>query len=90
MVTAAAPAAVRRVPAAESWGSFDDGIADAVEAEGFAVESAPDEPNADGQFSVEFSRVDQAARIDEIVIPLFRKVAELGGIYDGWGCSVSP
>ena len=61
-----------------------------VQAEGFAVESAPDEPNDDGQFSVEFSRVDQAARIDEIVIPVFRKVAELGGIYDGWGCSVSP
>ena len=61
-----------------------------VQAEGFVVESAPDEPNADGQFSVEFSRVDQAARIDEIVVPLFRKVTELGGIYDGWGCSVSP
>jgi hypothetical protein len=60
-----------------------------VQAEGFAVESAPDEPNANGQFSVEFSRIDQLARIDEIVVPLFRKVAELGGVYDGWGCSVS-
>jgi hypothetical protein len=63
---------------------------DYVQGEGYTVESAPDEPNADGQFSVEFYRVDQPARIDEIAVPLFRKVAELAGEYDGWGCEVSP
>jgi uncharacterized protein (TIGR01619 family) len=61
-----------------------------VQAEGFAIENAPAESNADGQFGVAFSRVDQPERIDEIVVPLFRKVTELGGEYDGWGCSVSP
>lgn len=65
-------------------------FADYVHAEGFAIESAPDGPNQEGQFSVEFSRVDQPARIDEIVEPLFLKVAQLGGVYDGWGCPVSP
>jgi hypothetical protein len=61
-----------------------------IQADGFAVESAADGPNAKGQFGVEFSRVDQPARIAEIVVPLFRKIAELGGVYDGWGCPVSP
>lgn len=64
-------------------------FADHVRADGFAVESAPDVPNQEGQFSVEFSRVDQPARIDEIVEPLVLKVTELGGVYDGWGCPVS-
>jgi hypothetical protein len=53
-----------------------------VQAEGFAVESGPGEPNADGQFIVEFYRIDQPARIDEIVVPLFRKVTYLLGKYD--------
>jgi Family of unknown function (DUF695)/Regulator of ribonuclease activity B len=61
-----------------------------VQAEGFAIENAPAEPNANGQFSVAFSRVDQPERIDDIVVPLFRKITELSGEYDGWGCSVSP
>ena len=61
-----------------------------VQTEGFSIESAPHEPNAKGQFSVEFSRVDRPARIDEIVVPLVRMVVELGGVYDGWGCPVSP
>ncbi|MBR1121982.1 DUF695 domain-containing protein [Bradyrhizobium lablabi] len=61
-----------------------------VRANGFAVESAPREADAKGRFSVEFSRNDQPARIDEIVEPLFQKAVELGGVYDGWGCHVSP
>jgi hypothetical protein len=74
------------LPSAEAQTAF----AGYVQAEGFDIESGLDEPNADGQFSVEFSRVDQPARIDEIVEPLFLKAAELGGVYDGWGCPVSP
>jgi len=60
-----------------------------LQAEGFVVDSAPDEPNSEGQFSVEFSRVDRPAQIDEIVLPLFQKAVELSGVYDGWGCNVS-
>jgi uncharacterized protein DUF695/regulator of ribonuclease activity B len=65
-------------------------FADYARAEGFAVASAVDKPNAGGQFGLQFSRVDQPARIDEIVLPLVRKVTELGGEYDGWGCGVTP
>jgi hypothetical protein len=60
-----------------------------LEAEGFTIESAADAPNAGGLFALEFSNVDQVARIDAIVIPLFLKIAELDGVYDGWGCPVS-
>jgi hypothetical protein len=65
-------------------------LAGYVQTEGFVIESAPHGPNAEGQFSVEFSRADQPARIDEIVLPLVRKVVELGGVYDGWGCHATP
>jgi uncharacterized protein DUF695/regulator of ribonuclease activity B len=65
-------------------------FADFVRAEGFAIASSADKPNADGQFGMQFSRVDQPARIDEIVTSLLRKVTELGGEYDGWGCGVTP
>jgi uncharacterized protein (TIGR01619 family) len=61
-----------------------------VRTEGFVVDSAPRAPNVEGQFGVEFSRADQPARIDEIVLPLVRKVVELGGVYDGWGCHATP
>lgn len=38
---------------------------------------------------VEFNRSDRPSDIDEIVIPLVRRIEELGGSYDGWGCHVS-
>jgi hypothetical protein len=65
-------------------------FADYVRSEGFDIAGVLGEPSADGQFGVEFSRVDQPAQIDEIVEPLFLKANELGGVYDGWGCPVSP
>ena len=74
------------MPSSEAQSLF----ASYVRAEGFAVENAPDESNNEAQFRVEFTRVDRLARIDEIVIPLFQKIAELGGEYDGWGCVASP
>jgi uncharacterized protein DUF695/regulator of ribonuclease activity B len=61
-----------------------------IQAEGFNIENIAREPNVRGQFSVAFSRVDRLTRIDEIVLPLFQKTAELGGIYDGWGCRATP
>jgi uncharacterized protein (TIGR01619 family) len=57
---------------------------------GFVVDSAPTEPNDEGHFSVEFSRPDRPAQIDDIVLSLFDKATELGGIYDGWGCQIAP
>lgn len=61
-----------------------------VTGEGFAVDSAPSEPNDEGQLSVEFSRTDRPAQIDDVVLSLFDKATDLGGIYDGWGCHIAP
>lgn len=59
-----------------------------VQAEGFTIIGAPREPDERKRFSVEFSRSDGVAHIDDVVLPLFRKAKELGGSYDGWGCEV--
>jgi regulator of RNase E activity RraB len=64
-------------------------FADYVQAEGYAIENAPEVPDGEGQYSILFSRVDRAVRIDEIVLPLFERATELGGEYDGWSCQVS-
>lgn len=56
-----------------------------VEGEGFVGITI--EAN-DGQHGVQFKRVDSAGEIDSVTIPLFNRAAELGGDYDGWGCSV--
>jgi hypothetical protein len=61
-----------------------------VKSENFAVEFAPDAPNEEAQFSVEFSRLDRPSHIDEVVDPLVQKIFDLGGVYDGWGCNVTP
>jgi hypothetical protein len=74
------------VPSREAQSTFSRH----VQAEGFTIGRAPRESTDDGQFTVEFSRVDPPAHIDDIVIALFEKIVELGGEYDGWGCSVSP
>jgi Family of unknown function (DUF695)/Regulator of ribonuclease activity B len=41
-----------------------------------------------GRFRVEFSRSDIPNQIDAVTIPLFHKIQELSGEYDGWGCEV--
>jgi hypothetical protein len=56
-------------------------------AEGFDVES--DSEDSRGQFAVAFSRSDVPQQIDEVTLPLFRQVNELGGEYDGWGCAAT-
>ena len=63
---------------------------DYVRRENFEVDFAPDAANAEAQFSVEFSRLDRPSSIDEVVDPVVQKVLELGGVYDGWGCEVTP
>lgn len=53
--------------------------------EGFIV----DEPMIDGgSIVLDFKRSDQPEKIDDVVIPVVRRVVELGGEYDGWGCEV--
>lgn len=74
------------LPTLEAQSAFARDVAE----EGFSIDSAPDEPNDDGQFSVELSRTDRPAQIDDVVLSLFDRATSLGGIYDGWGCLVSP
>lgn len=57
--------------------------------EGFIIDNAPDTLNDSRRYSIEFSRIDRPAAIDDVVVPLFEKLTVLGGDYDGWGCEVS-
>lgn len=41
-----------------------------------------------GSVALSFKRTDRPDGIDEVVIPIARRVQELGGEYDGWGCEV--
>lgn len=46
-------------------------------------------PGIDGASVVlSFERSDRPDDIDSVVIPIARRVQELGGQYDGWGCEV--
>ena len=74
------------LPSLEAQLAFARGVS----AKGFSVDSLPNEPGNEGQFSVEFSRTDRPAQIDDVVLELFDEVTRLGGIYDGWGCHVEP
>lgn len=56
-----------------------------VSGQGFTV----DEPMIDGgQVVLDFKRSDQPDKIDDVVVPVARRVQQLGGEYDGWGCEV--
>jgi len=55
--------------------------------EGFTVS----EPRAAGDvLALPFERQDVPNNIDEVVLPIVRRVRKLGGNYDGWGCEVTP
>ncbi|WID98506.1 DUF695 domain-containing protein [Bosea vestrisii] len=41
-----------------------------------------------GSVMLRFERADQPDAIDDVVVPIARRVKELGGTYDGWGCEV--
>ena len=41
-----------------------------------------------GTVMLRFERADPPDAIDDVVIPIARRVKELGGTYDGWGCEV--
>ena len=48
-----------------------------------------EEPEVDGTTTtLSFSRSDRPDRIDDVVVPIARRIQELGGQYDGWGCEV--
>jgi uncharacterized protein (TIGR01619 family) len=48
-----------------------------------------DEPRVDsGLIALSFKRSDRPDQINDIVVPIARRVQELGGEYDGWGCEV--
>lgn len=74
------------LPTLEAQSTFVSG----VKGEGFSIECAPNDANDDGQFSVEFSRSDRPAEIDDLVLSLFDRTTALGGVYDGWGCHIEP
>ena len=60
-------------------------LLDHLKEEGFSVE----EPGINGgSIVVSFKRNDRPEDIDDVVIPIARRVHELGGKYDGWGCEV--
>jgi uncharacterized protein (TIGR01619 family) len=63
-------------------------FADWAASEGFTVTQTGEEPDDQDRHVVLFVRDDVPAEIDLVVLPLFEKATELGGIYDGWGCSV--
>jgi hypothetical protein len=52
---------------------------------GFVVDDAKVE---DGVFTVGLRRSDRPHAMDEVVLPIARRVHDLGGVYDGWGCKV--
>lgn len=60
-------------------------LRDCLHEQGFSV----DEPRIDGgTVAVSFKRTDRPEDIDDVVIPISRRLQELGGEYDGWGCEV--
>jgi uncharacterized protein (TIGR01619 family) len=60
-------------------------LRDHLHKQGFSV----DEPRiASGTVAVSFKRTDRPEDIDDVVIPIARRIQELGGEYDGWGCEV--
>ena len=60
-------------------------LRDHLSEQGFII----DEPKIDGGSVVlSFRRSDRPDTIDEVVVPIARRVQELGGDYDGWGCEV--
>lgn len=60
-------------------------LRDLLSGQGFTVH----EPEVgSGSVVLRFERTDQPDAIDDIVIPIARRIKELGGTYDGWGCEV--
>lgn len=50
---------------------------------GYAISQTRD---ADGEFQIEFDRIDRPDEIDDVAIDLYRTARDNDGDYDGWGC----
>ncbi|MCA8903008.1 MAG: DUF695 domain-containing protein [Hyphomonas sp.] len=61
-------------------------FADECLAEGYQVARVEQLDDHSGEWGVWFERSDKPSEIDDVVIPLFTRIAELEGNYDGWGC----
>jgi hypothetical protein len=70
------------LPSASAAASLRDFLSN----EGFNVEERGAE---NGTVALTFKRSDLPERIDEVVLPIARRILELGGEYDGWGCEVA-
>lgn len=55
---------------------------------GFEVKQTGREKPLIGKHFVNFHRVDIPSLVDNVVVELYLKSEELGGEYDGWGCTV--
>lgn len=72
---------VAYLPTASGTRSLRDFLTDA----GFEV-GEPEIGN--GALILSFKRQDRPDQIDKVVLPIVRRIQELGGEYDGWGCEV--
>lgn len=60
-------------------------LRDFLAGQGFSV----DQPKIDGgSVALCFTRVDRPDKIDDVVVPIAKRIREIGGEYDGWGCEV--
>lgn len=57
---------------------------------GFEIEAEKESDEGKLRFGLSFTSFDPVdlATIDQVTVGLFMRAAELGGVYDGWGCAV--
>jgi uncharacterized protein (TIGR01619 family) len=60
-----------------------DDFARYIVAKGYDVSQTKE---VDGEFLIEFDRIDRPDKIDDVTIDLFKAARDNGGEYDGWGC----
>jgi uncharacterized protein (TIGR01619 family) len=58
--------------------------------QGFSIEQQSESDDGELRFQLSFTSVGTTdlATIDRLTVPLFVRIGELGGAYDGWGCPV--
>ena len=62
----------------------------AVRAERAGFRAELPKPMAEGDYAVDLVRDDKPEDMDDVAVTLARVARELGGTYDGWGCTVVP
>ena len=61
-----------------------------LSAQGFLIKNIGRIKPIIGDYFIDFERADIQIEIDNVIMPLFEKIEELQGTYDGWGCTVRP